>query len=55
MRFYLDYTVCATPYLAHDTYLHGPGISVCAGEQGYARQLGVPVATLRGASGDATL
>ena len=28
MRFYLDYTVCATPYLAHDTYLHGPGISV---------------------------
>ena len=20
MRFYLDYTVCATPYLAHDTY-----------------------------------
>ena len=23
MRFYLDYTVCATPYLAHDTYLHG--------------------------------
>ena len=23
MRFYLDYTVCVTPYLAHDTYLHG--------------------------------
>ena len=23
MRFYLDYTVCATPHLAHDTYLHG--------------------------------
>ena len=23
MRFYLDYTVCETPYLAHDTYLHG--------------------------------
>ena len=35
MRFYLDYTVCATPYLALDTYLHG--ITVPCGRLKHAR------------------